>query len=483
MKVLFVSAEVAPFAKAGGLADVALSLPKALQALGVDVRVVMPKYRRIDHVASPKEIGRYSVPVDGREVPCVAYEDRLPDTSVPIVFLGCDAYYDRPEIYGEGAEYEDAMERFAFLSRGALELCRIIGWKPDVVHANDWHTALIGGYLKGGAVPGFSGVRSLLTIHNLGYQGVFAGKQATMTGLDESVLGLFRQGDRINLLKGGILSFDRVNTVSETYAEEILTAGAGLETELRARREDLSGVLNGVDTDVWNPRTDPHLWAPYDAERLDGKALNKDRLQHELGLDPEPRTPVLGVISRLAEQKGFDLIMEGFDRMMALGIQFVLLGTGAPEYEAFFRGAEARYPKRVSAQLTFSEAWAHRIEAGTDAFLMPSHYEPCGLNQQYSLLYGTVPIVHATGGLVDTVHEYDPSARAGTGFLFDAPTTDALLGAVRRAVSVYRDDPRGWQGLIDRGMRRDLSWEASARTYFALYEGLVDEAADRLRMR
>jgi len=469
MKVLFVSAEVTPFAKAGGLADVALALPKALHALGVDVRVVMPKYRRIAEAASPTEACRFSVPIGGREVPCVAYEDTLPGGSVPIVFLENDAYYDRPEIYGEGGEYPDALERFSFLSLGALKLCEALSWWPDVIHGNDWHTSLLSGYLADRAVAGFDKAASLLTIHNLGYQGVFPVDQAEVTGLSDAALEPYRQGARINLLKGGILSFDRINTVSPTYAKEILEEGAGLEAELNVRRADLSGVINGVDVDVWNPKTDEHLWANYDAEDLSGKAVNKERLQAELGLHIDAKAPLLGVISRLAEQKGFDLIMAAFDRMMDLGMQFTLLGTGAPEYEAYFREAQARYPGRVSAQITFSEAWAHRIEAASDAFLMPSHYEPGGLNQQYSLLYGTVPVVRATGGLADTVHEYDRSGNTGNGFLFRDRTPEAFLDAVKRALAVYREDEAGWRGLIDRGMRQDLSWEGSARAYLDLY--------------
>jgi len=473
MRVLFVSAEVTPFAKAGGLADVALALPKALHALGADVRVVMPKYRRIADAASPTAICRTEVPLDDRSCACVAMEDRLPGSSVPIYFLENDAFFDRPEIYGEGSEYPDALARFAFLSRGALQLCEEIDWIPDVAHANDWHTCLISGFLADGAVPRLGEAKTILTIHNLGYQGVFPSAQQEVPGLSQQAMAPFLQNGRINLLKGGILTFDLINTVSETYAKEILVDGAGLEDELGMRREDLYGVINGVDGDVWNPKTDKHLWATYDAGDLTGKAENKARLQAELGLEQTPETPLLGVISRLAEQKGFDLIMEGFDRMMDLGVQLTLLGTGDPEYEAFFREAQNRYPGRVSAQITFSEAWAHRIEAAADAFLMPSHYEPSGLNQQYSLLYGTVPIVRATGGLVDTVQECDAAANTGTGFLFKDPTAEAFLAAVRRAVTLYREDPSGWTGLVDRGMRQDLSWQKSAEAYLGLYERLL----------
>ena len=470
MRVLFVSAEVAPFAKTGGLADVALALPRALAEKGVEILVAMPKYRGVDERTELAEAARFVVPVGDAEKACTAFRADLPESTVPVYFLGHDPYFDRAEIYGEGSEYPDALERFTFLSRGALGLCAALDWTPDLIHTNDWHAALIPGFVADGAVPRLGRVKTMLTIHNLGYQGSFPVDQAVATGLSDGALRPYLRNGTVNLLKGGILSVDLINTVSPTYAEEILVDGAGLEAELRSRRDVLHGVVNGVDVEAWNPRTDPQLWANYGAEDLTGKAENKARLQRELGLAVDPAVPVLGVISRLAEQKGFDLIISGFDRMMDLGVQFVLLGTGAAEYEAFFREAQASYPARVASMITFSEAWAHRIEASADIFLMPSHYEPCGLNQQYSLLYGTVPVVRATGGLVDTVEEFDGAADAGTGFLFEDRTTGAFLEAVDRAVSVFRSDPAAWRKLQQRGMRKDLSWDASADAYRTLYD-------------
>ncbi len=470
MRVLFVSAEVSPFAKTGGLADVALALPCALAKKGVEIRVAMPKYRGVDERAELAEAAHFAVPVGGAEKPCTAFCADLPASTVPIYFLGHDPYYDRAEIYGEGSEYPDALERFTFLSRGALALCEALDWTPDLIHTNDWHAALIPGFVAGRAVRRLDGVRTMLTIHNLGYQGCFPVEQAAATGLSDGALRPYLRNGTINLLKGGILSVDLINTVSPTYAEEILVDGAGLEAELRSRRDVLHGVVNGVDVEVWNPATDPHLWANYGVDDLTGKAENKARLQRELGLSVDPTVPLLGVISRLAEQKGFDLIMSGFDRMLDLGVQFVLLGTGAAEYETFFRAADERYPGEVASMITFSEAWAHRIEASADIFLMPSHYEPCGLNQQYSLRYGTVPVVRATGGLVDTVEEFDGPADAGTGFLFEDRTPDAFLEAVERAVGVFRSDPAAWKRLQQRGMRKDLSWDASADAYRKLYD-------------
>ncbi len=472
MRVLFVSAEVSPFAKTGGLADVALSLPRALARKGVEIFVAMPKYRGVEERAELVEAARFAVPVAGEERPCVAFRAELPGSSVPIYFLGHDPYYDREGIYGEGSEYPDALERFAFLSRGALSLCGALDWAPDLIHINDWHAALIPGYIADRSLPHPDGVKTMLTIHNLGYQGSFPAEKASVTGLSDRTLRSYLKDGRINLLRGGILSSDLINTVSPTYAAEILEDGAGLEAELRSRRDVLFGVVNGVDLEVWNPATDPHLWAHYDVDDPAGKAENKARLQRELGLDVDPTVPVLGVVSRLAEQKGFDLIMSGFDRMLELGVQFVLLGTGAEEYETFFRQAEERQRGRVASVIAFSEEWAHRIEASVDLFLMPSHYEPCGLNQQYSLRYGTVPIVRATGGLKDTVEEYDADADSGTGFLFVDCTVDAFLEAVERALNVFRGDPGAWRRLQTRGMRVDLSWDASADAYRRLYDRL-----------
>jgi starch synthase len=470
MRVLFVSAEVSPFAKTGGLADVALALPRALATSGIDVRVVMPRYRAVINKAEMREETRFDVPVAGDSRPCVAFIGALPDSEVPVHFLGNDPYYDRAEIYGEGAEYPDALERFSFLSRGALELCTAIDWTPDLIHINDWHTGLIPGYLADGTVPGLASAKTLLTIHNLGYQGSFPTDQAAIPGLTEATLAPYKHETRLNLLKGGILSADLINTVSPTYAEEILQDGAGLEAALRTRKDALFGVLNGIDMNEWNPETDGHLWENFTAADPSGKATNKARLQEESGLEIDPATPILGVISRLAEQKGFDLVMAAFDEMMELPVQFVLLGTGAEEYETFFRGAQDRYPGRVSSMITFSEQWAHRIEAACDIFLMPSHYEPCGLNQQYSLRYGTVPVVRATGGLKDTVRPYDASTDGGNGFLFEQQTPEAFLDAAQRAVGLYTRDAEAWDRLRRRGMAEDLSWDASAAAYRELYE-------------
>jgi starch synthase len=473
MRVGFITSEVASLAKTGGLADVALALPQALADMGVEISVVMPKYRAVEGKAQMNEVARFSVPIEGIDRTCIAYRGTLPGGRVPVYFLGHDPYFDRPALYGEGAEYEDALERFAFFSRAALQLFAEIEWIPDILHVNDWHASLIPAYLRDGVVPELSDTRTMLTIHNLGYQGVSPWAQAEVTGLSEDALTPYRQGERINLLKGGILGVDLINTVSPSYAQEILHEGAGLEEALRSREKSLFGVLNGVDMRVWNPKTDEHLWARYDVEQPEGKHENRRKLQEALGLNRDPQVPILGAISRLASQKGFDLIMEGFDRMMAMDVQFVLLGTGDAVYEEFFRAAQQTYPGSVASLITFSEEWAHRIEAAVDIFLMPSHYEPCGLNQQYSLLYGTVPVVRATGGLKDTVIELNPDADTGNGFSFTQSTADAFLEAVGRAVRTYKEHPEVWKRMMQRGMSDDRSWRSAAQEYFSLYRRLT----------
>ena len=470
MRVLFVSAEVAPFAKVGGLADVAAALPRALAELGVEVAIAMPKYRRVEGKTRLSPVGSVSVPVAGEEKMCQVLRGGLPGGKVPVYFIAHDPYFDRDQVYGEGGgDYPDSLERFALLSRGALVLAGELG--VDILHVNDWHTALVPVLVRAGFGP--ARVKTVLTIHNLAYQGVFPWARRTALGLSESVASVLEHRGKLNLLKGGILAADLLTTVSPTYAREILERGEGLEEYLRPRAGDLVGVLNGVDYSVWDPETDLHLWANYSAEDPSGKAENKRRLQVELGLEPDPRAPLVGMISRLAEQKGFDLVMEAFDRMMALGVQFVLLGTGDPRYEAFFEKAAGHHPKRVAALITFSEEWAHRIEAAADVFLMPSRFEPCGLNQMYSLRYGTVPVVRATGGLADTVREYDPERGGGNGFTFEEYTPEAMLSALRRAVDLYLRDPEVWKRLMLRGMREDHSWETSAREYLKLYQKLA----------
>lgn len=472
MRVLFVAAELTPFAKVGGLADVAAGLPPALARLGVDVRVAIPKYRAVEKAARDLEpVGVLPVQLGRETHRCPVYQGSLPKTELPVYFLRHDPYFDRPGIYGEpNAEYPDSLGRFGFLSRAALALGPAIGWHPEVIHANDWHTALIPVYLR--SEEGEFEPKTILTIHNLAYQGGFPLQQAESIGLNETGRALVAREGQMNLLQGGIRAADWITTVSPAYAAEILADGAGLEGVIHERCREVTGILNGIDLTQWDPSSDPHLWFPYSAADRTGKLRNKRALQIELGLAPAD-APLVAMVSRLVEQKGLDLVMAALERMMALGIQFVVLGEGDPRYASVFQNAERRYPGRLRALIQFSEEWAHRIEAGADIFLMPSRFEPSGLNQLYSLRYGTVPVVRATGGLRDTVRECDPAHAAGNGFAFVDYTPEAMLEAVGRAVRLWRSDPVAWGKLVERGMREDHSWDGPAHGYRALYEQVL----------
>ncbi len=397
---------------------------------------------------------------------------------VPVWFLDHPGYYGRPGIYGEGGmDYEDNLSRFTFLCRAGLNWVRAAGWVPDVFHCHDWHTALVPVYLATTERldPLLGQAATLFTIHNLAYQGIFPREQLSITGLPEEVYGTRLEFyGRINLMKGALLSSDLLNTVSETYALEIQTPefGCGLDGVLRLRRQDLFGVLNGVDYSVWDPRVDPYIPARYGPEDLSGKRQCKRALQAEFGLPEDLEVPLLGMVTRLVDQKGLDLVWACLDRVVAAGAQFVLLGTGDPKYEAAFTETAQRYPRQVGVRIGFDEGLAHRIEAGCDIFLMPSRYEPSGLNQLYSLRYGTVPVVRRTGGLADSIVDATPEALAcgeANGFVFEAYTPDALWEALRRALDAFRN-PDVWRTLVQAGMRADFSWNRSARRYVELYE-------------
>ncbi|MDR7569885.1 MAG: glycogen synthase GlgA, partial [Armatimonadota bacterium] len=397
---------------------------------------------------------------------------------VPVWFLDHPGYYGRPGIYGEGGrDYEDNLARFTCLCRAALNWVRGYGWIPDVFHCHDWHAALLPVYMDTveREDPALRRTATLFTIHNLAYQGIFPRDQLPVTGLSEEVYWSHLEFyGSINLMKGALLSADLLNTVSETYAREIQTPefGYGLDGVLRMRGQDLYGVLNGVDYSVWDPQVDPYIPARYGPEDLSGKRVCKLALQAEFGLAEDPHVPLLGMVTRLVDQKGLDLVWACLDRMVAAGAQFVLLGTGDPRYEAAFTEAARRHPRRVGVRIGFDEGLAHRVEAGCDIFLMPSRFEPSGLNQLYSLRYGTVPIVRATGGLADSIVDATPEAISrgeANGFVFEAYTPDALWEAIRRALDVFRN-PTLWRTLMQVGMQADFSWNRSARRYVELYE-------------
>lgn len=482
MNVLFVSAEVAPFAKTGGLGDVGAALPRVLGAHGHDVRVVMPFYSRVREKGALQlnTVLRDAVVVlGGTRIVFSVLEGTLPDSKVPVYFVRCSGLYDRPGIYTQDG---DEHLRFALLNWAALVLCQRIQFRPDIVHANDWQTALLPLLLRTMFAWDrlFNGTRTVLTIHNIGHQGTFGADKLADTGLADAKQHFhqdwLREG-RINFLQTAITYSNAITTVSPTYAREIQTSehGVGLDGFLRARRDVLFGILNGIDDGEWNPTTDQKLIANYSVDDLSGKEKNKRALVENAGLRYYERVPVIGIVSRLAWQKGFDLAQKVLPRILAnRAVQLVVLGTGEPQYEKFFGALQYEFPKQVAYKRGFSEQLAHMIEAGSDMFLMPSRYEPCGLNQMYSLRYGTVPIVHRTGGLADTVFNFDTGSGKGNGFSFENFDEGGLSWALTRAISLWGsgqgDDRARWTHLQKNGMRMRLSWDERVTAYETVYK-------------
>lgn len=488
MKIVIAASEAVPFAKTGGLADVIGALPVALAALGHDVRVMMPRYRSIDAERyGLVPVGRpFDVPISDRREPAQLFEGRL-GNKVPIYFIEQKKYFDRQELYQTAAgDYPDNAERFVYFSRAVLEACRNLKLRPEIIHCNDWQTGLIPVYLKTlyARDAEFEGTASLFTIHNLAYQGLFWHLDLHLTGLGWEIFtpeGIEFYG-KLNFLKGGLVYADVLNTVSATYAQEIQSPayGCGLEGVLQRRRADLFGIVNGIDIETWNPAADPALPAPYDAADRKGKAICKKFLQRELGLPVRSTIPLIGMVSRLADQKGIDFLAEALDSLTSLDLQFALLGSGKPEFEELFSKTSARKRKRMAVVVGFDDALARRLYAGSDFFLIPSRYEPCGLAQMIAYRYGTVPIVRRTGGLADTVVDVDAPGDGGTGIVFDAADPAALLKAVRRGLSVYHDT-RAWRSLVSRGMAQDYSWTSSAKRYVELYGRALEKRRPNVR--
>ncbi len=469
MRVLFLAAESAPLVKVGGLGDVIGSLPKALRGLGHDVRVAIPGYGAIDWLRHPAGLSAtLRVPHSGGDQIAEIYETQ--PEGVPIYLVSGPPIPKDNRVYGSGIE-EDG-PKFIFFSLAGLWATQALGWKPDVVHAHDFHAAGAVYWLgtHGRRNEFFRSVASLLTIHNLIHTGEGAGRFLGAYGFEKSDSILFLpERLRDSLFALGILHAERLSTVSPTYAREILTPehGHGLERVLRARQEKLAGVLNGIDPDLWNPATDTALRQTYDAESLEGRAANKTALQEEAGLSTGSRIPLLAAVSRLDPQKGSDIALPAIRRWLEIGGEFVLLGTGNPSLEREFALLERAYPGRASVRLRFDAPFARRIYAGADFLLIPSRHEPCGLTQMIAMRYGAVPVARRTGGLADTITDVgDPG---GTGILFDQYSTDALAHALERALRVYSHDGV-WTDLQRRGMAKDFSWERSARDYAALYE-------------
>jgi starch synthase len=473
LKVLMVASEAAPFAKTGGLADVVGALPGALRSFDCEVAVLIPRYRNVELGSARRVYDRLPIWMGG-----VVHETSLfqADAGTPFYFLEAPSLYDRDGFYGEASgDYKDNALRFAVLSRAALAVARSV-FRPRILHCHDWQTGLAPVYLKTVFAhdPTFLGMKTLFTIHNLGYQGLFPPAVLAEIGLDRSVFtmdGLEFFG-HVSFMKGGLNYADRLSTVSPRYAAEIQTKpyGFGLDGVLRARSASLDGILNGVDYGNWDPKTDPYITAHYSADDMSGKRRCKRDLIREFGL-PETamERPLIGVVSRLTPQKGTELLVEITDELAADGLFLVVLGAGDAAYEAGLRDAAVAHADRIGVRFGLDEALAHRIEAGADIFLMPSQWEPSGLNQMYSLRYGTVPVVRSTGGLDDTIDE-------DTGFKFEEYSAQALLAAIRAAAALYQDRQK-WEAMMRRGMQKDFSWRASAAEYSALYRRLLDGGA------
>jgi starch synthase len=480
LSILFSASEAAPFAKEGGLGDVVGALPKYLARLGHDVRVVIPRYYSVNREKFGLRLlpGTLVVPMGiiGRMY-CGVYEGRLPGSDVPIYFLEHENFYGRSGLYQEdGQGYMDNDNRFVFLSKASLELCKMLDWRPDVIHAHDWHTGIIPMLLNSSYLHDrhVGNAASLMTIHNMQYQGSY------YPGLME-VLGIgwkhfnyleLEHHDEVNLLKGGIYHANVLNTVSEGYAREIRTPeyGWGLEGVVQDRADDLYGILNGVDYEEWNPAKDPFIAATYTARTVKkGKAACKRDLQEVFGLPQRDDVPLFGVVSRMVGQKGTDIIAEAIHRILEMDVQFVMIGNGEPWAHFYFGDIAALYPEKFACLIGYSEELAHKVEAGADFFIMPSAFEPCGLNQMYSLAYGTPPIVRATGGLVDSVENFDEQALTGDGFMFHNHTANALFDTVGWAAWTFFNNPKGLAALRKNGMKKRFTWEASAVKYEELY--------------
>ena len=484
LNILLAASEMVPFAKTGGLGDVIGALPHALARRGHDVRVFIPHYGFLDTADYHLEPLGWTlrIPLGDKEAVMTASMTIDHKSGLKIYFVGNSDYFNRRGLYGHHdtkEDFADNDERFAFFSRAILEAARKLEFRPDVVHLHDWQTALAAVYLKTVYAddPFFAATKSVLTIHNLAHQGCFDAERFTLLGLSDSLIQPTAQlefYERSNFLKGGIVFADQITTVSPRYAEEIQTGkfGCGLDGVLKERADDLHGILNGVDYTLWSPSRDnlvPHKYFP---ANLSGKRMNKIDLLGAAGLPVREGTPLVGMISRLVHQKGLDLIHDAADRMFAMDLQMVVLGTGEEKYHKLLTMLEGKYPDKLKVYLAHDERLAHLIEAAADIFFMPSLFEPCGLNQLYSLKYGTVPIVSAVGGLVDTVVDYDPQDGSGTGFVFNEETPEAMLESLDRALKLF-GRRRAWMKMMKTGMKQDFSWNRSVERYLTLFEQLV----------
>ncbi|MGD0336949.1 MAG: glycogen synthase GlgA [Candidatus Omnitrophota bacterium] len=457
MKIVIAASEMVPFAKTGGLADVAGALPLALEKLGAEVVMVLPRYQSISDT-------KFKIERLKDDISCSVI-----GKSIKVYFIENDAYFGRESLYGDkNGDYKDNLERFSYYCKRTLTLLKEINFKPDIIHVHDWQACLIPVYLKAlyAKEPFYKNIRTVLTVHNIGYQGLFPKEEFPKTGLDWSLFTMegLEFYDKLNILKGGMVFSDIINTVSPTYSREIQTKefGFGLEGILNKRRDSVFGILNGLDYSIWNPEEDKFIAKKYSLSDIHDKYANKEELQKICKLPVKMEVPLFGIVSRLAEQKGFDILADGIDTICKMDLQMVILGTGDVKYHLIMEEMVKKYPKVISVQLKFDDPLAHKIYAGSDIFLMPSKYEPCGLGQLISLRYGTIPLVFKTGGLADTVDN-------SNGFVFEKYSKDELVKTVKKAVSAFKNEKK-WTGLINKAMQCDFSWNESARKYMELYD-------------
>lgn len=476
MHVLFAASECVPYSKTGGLADVVGALPRAIAELGHQVTVYLPLYRQT-HLKDPRTvIASITVPFDDHYRFCSVL-DGGQQHGVQFYFIDYPPFYDRDALYGTPlGDYHDNPERFALFCRAVIEASKILG-VPDIFHCHDWQTALIPVLLRTlyDEDPTLYQIPTVFTIHNMGYQGIFSPDTLPLLMLPWDLFTITKLEffGKVNFLKGALTYSDFITTVSRRYAQEIQTVefGFGLEGVLRSRNPNVAGILNGVDYNEWSPATDPYIAAHFSPESLEGKQECRRDLLSRFSLDPKSTAPVIGIVSRFAAQKGFDLIALAADRLAHEDVNVCVLGSGDKDFEDLFRRLVRQYPGRFAVKVGYDNEMAHCVEAGSDLFLMPSRYEPCGLNQIYSLKYGTVPVVRATGGLDDTIEHYDPRTGKGTGFKFHEYAPEALLGCVQNALAVFHQ-PEEWQKLMRNGMARDFSWTVAAREYIKIYDKL-----------
>ncbi len=488
-KIWYLSSEVSPFAKTGGLGDVTGALPKSLKAKNQEIRVIMPKYKMINErkyilreVIRLKDI---PVTINGETKTVNVKSAFLPDSKVQIYFVDIPDLFGRNGLYTDsntGKDYEDNAQRYAFFCRGALETLKILSWRPDIIHCNDWQTAFVPIYLNTVFKDDefLKGIKTIFTIHNFSYQGIFDRSLAPTLDIDASLVeknGPLEMNGNLNLIKGALHYADWINTVSETYAKEISTDrnfGYGLEKYLQAKKDNFSGIVNGVDYSVWAPAVDRYIPFRYSNEDLSGKAQNKQALLSRINLIYEENRPVIGMIARIVEQKGFKLLIESLDELLQEDIQIIILGKGQADLEKSILEYQKKYPNKISLNTAFDETLAHMVEAGADMFLMPSSFEPCGMNQLYSLRYGTLPIVYKTGGLADTIQEINAEQNTGNGIVFEKYTSKELTKAIKRALRLYKKHDL-WRENMKRIMSEDHSWEPSTEKYLDVYTTLLND--------